>query len=77
MALSFKPLKLTGLPKASAKLSAVGKAPKISKPSLAKVKVPATKSFKDFNFAKFSKVKIPKVAKVKALKRAIKKNVGY
>lgn len=66
-------VKSTAIPKLSTKLSGMLKSPKIKNFSLSKAKVPGGKSFSPINFGKMSKIKIPKVAKVAILKKAVKK----
>lgn len=74
---AYSKLKAAGLPKLATKIFKM-KSFKTPKISIKTPSFPKTKSYKDFNFAKFTKVKSYKPKKV-ALKKAIKKvkNVGY
>lgn len=74
MAFAFsKKLKAAGLPRMSAKIARMGRLPKLSKTTTPKVHTPKGKTYKPFNFSKFTKAVKIKSPKVVAIKRVIKK----
>jgi len=69
----YSRLKAAGLPKTSAKFAKMAKGKSLPKISKTAPKNFTPKSFKNLNFSKYVKTKVPKVTKVKLIKTAIKK----
>lgn len=78
MTLTFKPIKIPGLPKFSSKLSQLSGNKIPSTPNIKAPSVPKDKITKGFNIAKYSKiVKLPKAPKLTMLKAKVKKIKGF
>lgn len=78
MALNFKKLVSPTITHSSARVAKMVKGAKVKSVTLKKINTLKNSISKPYNFSKFTKtVKLPKVKKITAIKKAIKKNVGY
>ena len=78
MALNFKKLNLPAISYSGAKVAKMVQNSKPKAVTLKKINPLKNSISKPYNFSKFTKtIKLPKAKKITAIKKAIKKNVGY